>query len=250
MRQFLIALQFLAIFPIKIRPQESISPKDFGKSLIWFPLVGAIIGIILAAVFNILFMFPNIVRISLVLIFSFIITGGIHLDGFADTCDGLYGFSKKEKALQIMRDSHIGAIGAISLILLILFKFSLLASFHQDILWAYLILMPTFGRFMQSLACISSKYAREEGKAKYFIEYAQIKEIVFGLIFTLVLFCLLLKINGLILFLISLALIYPVILYINKRIDGMTGDTIGAVSEVAEVVFLFVGLLVGYRIMG
>lgn len=249
MNSFLVALQFLTIIPVKIRPQESISPKDFGRSLMWFPLVGAIIGIILAAVFNTSFMFPNIVRISLVLIFTFIITGGIHLDGFADTCDGLYGFSKKEKALQIMRDSHIGAIGAISLILLILFKFSLLASFRQDIFWTYLILMPTFARFMQSLACFSSKYAREEGKAKYFIEYAGIKEIVFGLIFTLVLFGLLLKINGPILFLISLALIYLMILYINKRIDGMTGDTIGAVSEVSETVFLFIGLLIiGYRV--
>ncbi|MDP2943504.1 MAG: adenosylcobinamide-GDP ribazoletransferase, partial [Candidatus Omnitrophota bacterium] len=112
------------------------------------------------------------VRGSLILIAWIIITGGIHLDGFADTCDGFYGKRSREDILKIMRDSHIGAMGATSLTALLLLKFAILSSVAQEDLLKILVITAVFARWSQVLACTISKYARDEGKAKYFIEYA------------------------------------------------------------------------------
>ena len=180
LRKGLIALQFLTIFPVKISAEGGSAPdgksdikeKDFGASLLYFPLVGLLIGLILALSAFLLFPLPGIIKGATILIISIIITGGIHLDGFADTCDGFYGNKPKEKILEIMKDSHIGAMGVIGIVSLLLLKFSLIASFNERLLWKALILMVVFSRWVQVMACFSASYARQEGKAKYFLEYA------------------------------------------------------------------------------
>ncbi|CAD7776777.1 Adenosylcobinamide-GDP ribazoletransferase [Candidatus Methanoperedenaceae archaeon GB50] len=88
MKKILIALQFLTIFPVEIK---SIKEEEFGKSLLYFPIVGALIGIVLALALFVLDFLPNLIKCSLILIISIVISGGIHLEGFSDTCDGLYG---------------------------------------------------------------------------------------------------------------------------------------------------------------
>lgn len=235
-KKFLIALQFLTIFPVKI---ESIKPEEFGKSLLYFPIVGALIGIVLASVLFALDFLPNLIKCSLILIISIVISGGIHLEGFSDTCDGLYGGRCKEEILDIMRDSHIGAIGVIGLVCILLLKLSLFLSIPKEILWKSLISMGLFSRWIQVLVCYTSKYARKEGKGKYFIEYAGRKEFLISGLFTLAAFLFLMKIGGIILFFISLLPIWVFINYVKKKIDGVTGDTIGATSELAEVAVLF-----------
>jgi adenosylcobinamide-GDP ribazoletransferase len=239
-KRFLIALQFLTILPLKIKSE--IKQKDFGKSLIYFPIVGMLIGFILVLTLFLFGFLPGLVKSAAILIISIFITGGIHLDGFADTCDGLYGLKTKEKALEIMRDSHIGAIGAMGTVALLLLKFSLLVSIPQEVLWKILVLMVIFARWALVLACFSAKYARKEGKAKYFIEYAGRREILIGGLFTLASFLLLMKIEGLILFFISIVPVFLFISYVKKKIEGMTGDTIGATSEIAEISILFLTL--------
>jgi adenosylcobinamide-GDP ribazoletransferase len=244
LKRFLIALQFLTILPIKVKPE--IREEDFGKSLIYFPLVGMLIGFFLILILLLFDFLPYLVKAAFILGASIIITGGIHLDGFADTCDGLYGFRTKEKALEIMRDSRIGAMGAIGITLLLLLKFALLASILKENLEKILILMPIFARWAQVFACFCSSYARQEGKAKYFIEYAGKKEIFIGTLFTLVSFLILMRTEGLILFTISYFTIFLFINWIKKKIGGMTGDTIGSVNEVAEgCIFLFGLILAG-----
>lgn len=243
MKNFFIALQFLTILPIKIKPE--IKKGEFGKSLAWFPLVGALIGLILSLSIFFLSFLPQIVIAALILIESVIITGGIHLDGFADTCDGIYGFTTKEKALEIMRQSRIGTMAAIGVALLLLLKFSLFASIPQQILWKYLMVMATFARWTQVLSCSAFKYAREEGKAKYFIEYAGRRQLFISTIFTLALFVLLWGTKGLFLFLLPSLLIWILANYINRKIGGMTGDTIGAINEAAEATVLFFGVVLG-----
>ena len=93
------------------------------------------------------------------------------------------------------------------------------------------------------MACYMSGYARNEGKAKYFIEYAGRKEIVIGTIVTLGVFLLLMRIEGAVLFFISILPVFLFIEYIKRKIGGMTGDTIGAISEASEVLILFLYLL-------
>ena len=242
MRSFLIALQFLTIFPVKIRSE--IKNEDFGLSLFYFPFVGLAIGFILSSI-PILFSFlPILVKGALILIVSVIITGGIHLDGFADTCDGFYGDKPKEKILEIMRDSRIGAMGAIGLILLLLLKFSLIVNLQGTILWKALVEMAVFARWSQVLACGITSSARQEGKAKYFIEYSGKKNLIMGGIFTVALFLLMSGLKGVFLFMLPFLCVLLSLQYIKRRIGGMTGDTIGAISEIAEVSVLFSNLLI------
>ncbi len=240
-KRFLIALQFLTSLPIYIKSE--IKDKDFGASLLYFPLVGSLIGLILAGSAFLLSSLPPFLKSALILLFSIIITGGIHLDGFADTCDGFYGNKPKEKILEIMRGSRIGTMGVTGITMLLLLKFSLLISISQENLWKLLILTLVFSRWVQIWACFSSCYAREDGKARYFIEYAGYKEIIPGTIFSLVIFWGILRLKGVILFVIAMLPIFLFINYIKRRLGGMTGDTIGAINEIAEVVLLFLGII-------
>lgn len=242
MRSFLIALQFLTIFPVKIKSE--IKNGDFGLSLLYFPFVGLAIGLILSSSAVLFSFLPVLVKGALILAVSVIITGGIHLDGFADTSDGFYGNKPKEKILEIMRDSRIGAIGAMGLILLLLFKFSLIVNLQGAILWKALIEMAVFSRWSQVLACGITPYARQEGKAKYFIEYADRKILVPGGVFTIALFLLMAGLKGIFLFTLPFLCVLLFIRYIKRRIGGMTGDIIGAISEIAEVSVLFSNLLI------
>ncbi|MBI4650053.1 adenosylcobinamide-GDP ribazoletransferase [Candidatus Desantisbacteria bacterium] len=241
MTLFLIAFQFLTILPIKIKSE--LKDADFGKSIIYFPLVGLAIGALLASITLFSNFLPNMVMAAIIILLSVIITGAIHLDGFIDTCDGLYGFRTKERSLEIMRDSHVGAMGIIGIVVLMLIKFSILVSYLPLNLWKYLILMTTFARWTQVLSCFTSDYARKDGKGKNFIKYCGKKEFLIGTVFTFAIFLLLKGIWGIILLSLSTIFILLIITYIKKKINGMTGDTIGAVSEMAEVVILLIGLI-------
>lgn len=237
MKRFLIALQFLTILPVRIKSE--IRETDYGRSLLYFPVAGILIGLALAGVSIFLGFLPDLVMAVCVLIFSIIITGGIHLDGFADTCDGFYGSKPKEEILKIMRDSRIGVMGVVGIMCLLLLKFALIVSIPQDYLWKSLIIMAAFSRWAQALACLVSKYARSEGKAKFFIEYARKRDIVIGGIFTFALFLLVAKVKGVLIFALILLCVLLCIEFVKKKIGGMTGDTIGTTSEIAEVATLF-----------
>lgn len=241
MRSFLIALQFLTIFPVKIKSE--IKNEGFGLSLLYFPLVGLAIGFVLSSSAILFSFLPVLVKGALILTVSVMITGGIHLDGFADTCDGFYGNKPKEKILEIMRDSRIGAMGAIGLILLLLLKFSLIVNLQGVILWKALVEMAVFSRWSQALACGITHFARQESKAKYFIEYSGKKNLIIGGVFTAALFLLMAKLKGAFLFMLPFFCVLLFIQYIKRRIGGMTGDTVGATSEIAEVSVLFSNLL-------
>lgn len=241
MKAFFVALQFLTVLPINIA--SGVDKEDFGRSLAWFPFVGLLIGMVLSSSIFFFNFLPQPVIAALILAGSIIITGGIHLDGFADTCDGLYGSTTKDKRLEIMRDSHIGTMAASGMILLLILKFSILANMPEECIWKFLILMPASARWAQALACFLSKYARQDGKAKYFIEYASWREIVIGSVFILLLFIALLGIKGLALLLALFLAALIFISVIKSKVGGMTGDTIGAINEITELNALLFGLI-------
>ncbi len=241
MKRFLVALQFLTILPVKIK--SKIKEIDFGASILYFPIVGLILGLLLAFSALMLSSLPALARSAIILIVSIFITGGIHLDGFADTCDGFYGNKAKEKILEIMRDSRIGAMGVIGITCLLLLKFSVIASLPESFLWRILIVMPVFSRWAQGLAAHTASYARPEGKAKYFMEYSRRADVLIGGVFTLALLVLLISWAGLILFFVSLIPVALFFYYLKRKIGGMTGDTIGAINEVAEASMLLCGLI-------
>ena len=128
MKSFILALQFLTTIPF--RTKKPASNDRLPQATIYFPLVGLLLGLILVAVNSLLSyfgfkeLFINSALVALLIVF----TGGLHLDGLADTFDALLSRKRKAEMLEIMRDSHIGTMGVLSLIVVILFKISLLCS--------------------------------------------------------------------------------------------------------------------------
>ena len=241
MKPLLTALQFLTILPIKI---ERIEDKDYGKAVFYFPFAGIIIGSLLSLFLLFLNTLPKALISSLILLASIVLTGAIHLDGLADTSDGFYGGRGKEDILNIMRDKRIGAIGAVALFSVLICKYSLFYSIPNGLLWEFLILSCSFSRWAQSIACSFFNYAREEGKAKNFIEFSNKRDCYLSGIFVLLIFILLAKFKGALIFFISLFICLIFMHYISKKIGGMSGDTIGAINEVAEIsVLLFANIV-------
>ncbi|MFH1245668.1 MAG: adenosylcobinamide-GDP ribazoletransferase [Candidatus Omnitrophota bacterium] len=241
LKRFLAAGQFLTILPVRISAE--MEEKDWGKSLLYFPIIGALIGAILTALSCLFSCLPILPKGALILAASVILTGGIHLDGFADTCDGFYGGKSKEKILEIMRDSRIGVMGAAGIVILLLLKFSLIVSIPGHFLWRSLIMMTVFGRWAQVLACFVSPYARQEGKAGVFIECAGKKEFIAATAIALLLFLLMGRLSGMIIFGLAAVVVFLCIAWIKGKIGGMTGDTIGAVNETGETAVLLLSLV-------
>ncbi|MFH1507553.1 MAG: adenosylcobinamide-GDP ribazoletransferase [Candidatus Omnitrophota bacterium] len=242
MKRLLIAFQFLTALPFKIRSE--IKEEDYARSLVYFPIVGMTIGVTLSAISLCCGFLPVLVLGAIVLIFSAFLTGALHLDGFADTCDGFYGLKSKEEILRIMRDSRVGVIGVVGVTLLLLLKFSLIIGIPRDILWRSLITMCCFARWTQAVGCLLP-YARDKGKAGLFIKYARKEYIIIGGVFTIIVSCALFGLKGIIIFFASLIPALIFICHAKSKIGGMTGDTIGAVSEITEVSTLFSILIVG-----
>lgn len=242
LNRFLIALQFLTIFPVKIK--ASLSEPDYGKSILWFPVVGCMVGVFLGLILFILWPLPYIVRVAIVLVASVIITGAIHLDGLADTADGFYaGRYDRAHILEVMRDSHIGVMGVLALASVLLLKFSFMFSLQEVVLYKVLVLMSIFSRWAQGLACFAANYARKEGKARLFMKYSDKTSVITGALITAVSFVVLMGVKGVIIFTLSSGIVYSFIAYVKRRIKGMTGDTIGATNEIAELSVLFIALM-------
>ncbi|MBF0619298.1 MAG: adenosylcobinamide-GDP ribazoletransferase [Candidatus Omnitrophica bacterium] len=243
MKKFWIALQFLTVLPVRMK--EPFKEEDFKGLLSLFPAVGACIGVVPALVAACCTFLPHLALVALALAILTVITGALHIDGLADTCDGLFSGQPKDRMLEIMRDSRIGTFGAVGVCLLLLLKFAFLAGLPQDLLWKIFILMPVFARWIQSVACASCAYARTGGKAELFFKHAGIRDVVVGGVFSLALFQVFLGIPGIVLF---GAAMLPAMLFIrfaDRKLQGMTGDTVGAASEIAElsVLFFSVGFL-------
>ncbi|MFH2137371.1 MAG: adenosylcobinamide-GDP ribazoletransferase [Candidatus Omnitrophota bacterium] len=241
MKHFLLALQFLTIIPVKIR--GTVSDKDISRSLLFFPIAGALIGWILCCVLGLLSFLPQIVLAAVLLAANSVITGGLHLDGFADTCDGLCGTHSAEKSLEIMRDSRVGAMGLIGIVCLLVLKFSLLTAVAGLLMWKTLICMGMISRWMQVFACYSGDYPRKEGKAKLFVGSVLLKDLAAGGTIVFMLTALLCGIKGVMGFVFTFACVFVFKLFVRKKISGMTGDTIGAASEIAEVIILLSALI-------
>lgn len=242
MREFLIALQFLTIFSIK--KEDTISDKDFAHSMAFFPLVGIIIGVALSLLYILINpLLPRPVVCGLLIIASIILTGGLHLDGFVDTIDGLTGGKNKRQILKIMRDEHIGAFGTIGLIALLLLKWTLLYSIPNQLMISALILTLALSRWSMVILCRFFPYARDEvGLGKPFASFTGTREVIWATTIAILLSIALASLRAIILLPLVLIVSITFGLILNKKIAGITGDTIGALNEIVETLSLFVFL--------
>ena len=239
MRKFLAALQFLTIFPVRINKMKE---EELGESMAFFPVIGLLIGISTAILNYFLshLMSENIVNIFLI-IWIVIVTGGLHLDGFADTCDGIFSWrSDKNEILKIMRDSRIGTMGVLGIFIILLLKYELLSNISGKEKYIALILMPVFGRFSQTVSAFALPYARETSGAASFIRHLNIKTIIFSSILFLVITTPVWFPKVFLIDLVSIIILVPLLLFFNKKLGGITGDVLGAINEIVEIIVLVV----------
>ncbi len=249
--RFLAALSFLTIIPIP--HWREVSPEEVGHSMGYFPIVGVIIGLILAGLNWLLGLFlPSAVVNGLLIVSLVVISGALHLDGFVDTCDGIAGHKTVEARWQVMRDSRVGAFGIIGVFLLLLVKYVSLSSVSESLLMVTLVLMPVVSRWAMVYAVFTYPYARPAGLGKAFKQGASWQGFAIATVITLAVAIGLARLaNVTYFYLAGLAIMFGVWVivvamaaYLKRKFFGLTGDTYGAINEVAEVgVLIFVCLL-------
>ncbi len=238
----ILLIQFFTRIPIPVTVDYD--EKTYVRNTIFVPLVGAIIGLALAGTYYI-FNLAGLPLIGAAAVVSagVLLTGGLHLDGLADTADGFYSYRPRERMLEIMRDSRIGSNGTLALIILILFKTALILSLGERMAVFYIFIMPVYSRMSIPWLCRVSEYARDDaGMGSAIVNFTGKREVilatVIGLGLTLPLFyheeiaVPLLAAGAAVLF--ALYTSY----YSKKKIGGITGDVIGAMVELSEVVCL------------
>jgi adenosylcobinamide-GDP ribazoletransferase len=237
-KNFLQALSFLTILPVgQTLPTEG---KVMARSMAFYPLVGLVIGLLLAlGHYLLLFLFPKPLVLWLIIGLLTLLTGGLHLDGLADTIDGLACGGTKEKILEVMRDSRIGAFGVISLILFLGAKYLALGQISNPSVPYSLILMAVMGRNSMVLVCYRSPYARSDGGlAKPFSENLRVCEMAFASASALGIAFLLIGVKGIAVFLGIGLFSFGYRLFFMKKLGGVTGDILGAANEMAELLCL------------
>ena len=242
MKGFIYALQFLTIIPIKTR--GAAEERELGRSTAFFPLVGAVQGIILVGANLLCSRFlPTDIANGLVLVVLILTNGGFHLDGFADTIDGLAGGSTKEERLNIMNDSRIGAIGVVAIVLLLLVKFLAINNLQTDAKSYILILLPVIGKWSMVPMAYWADYARPTGGlGKAFTEHTGIKDLMLATFFTLLLSLIFMRWAGVIYLIILFLPAYLMTLYFRRKLGGVTGDVFGFQSEISEAIYLVLAL--------
>ncbi|KHE90485.1 MAG: cobalamin 5'-phosphate synthase [Candidatus Scalindua brodae] len=205
MKNLFWTLNFLTTVPAGKRWCER--QPEIGNVVFWFPIIGLLIGFMLTFVYiPATRFFPHLVADAIILIIYIVITGGFHLDGFADTCDGIFGGSTRERRLSIMRDSQIGSYGALCLICTVGLKYVCLISIDPKALaglsfisdyktindWnpvylyvcgkgKVLLFMCALGRWSQVLGAGLSNYARDEGgTGKIIIENVKMRHALYS----------------------------------------------------------------------
>ncbi|ADL12380.1 cobalamin 5'-phosphate synthase [Acetohalobium arabaticum DSM 5501] len=233
--RLIISLQFLTRIPINA--DINYTSRNVGKSMIYYPIIGSLIGAILVGLnVGFSFLWSDLAVKALLLIAWIMITGGLHLDGYMDTIDGIFSGRSKQRMLEIMHDSRVGAHGVTGLMSLLLLKFVFLTELTAQIEVEVLLLVPTLSRWAMVYAAAFYPYAREEaGLGTAYAEFVETKELLIASLWTAVLAGLLLGVYGLAAFILVWIITVVIIRIITKRIDGLTGDCYGAINELIEV---------------
>ncbi|MCE1271264.1 MAG: adenosylcobinamide-GDP ribazoletransferase [Acinetobacter sp.] len=232
MTAFWIALQFLTVLPIELKTMPS--AKQNGQAILFYPFVGLLIGLVLLGVSLILVKLPILLIASIILVLWISLTGGLHLDGLADTADAwVGGFGDPERTLKIMKDPSCGPIGVLSLVAVCLLKFAALYVLLEQHLNTFLILVPMLGRSVPLFLFLTTAYVRDKGLGRSITDFIPKKLTWTVFVITTTLLCVF-KWLGLVTFIFFITVLFYLRALFIKRIGGITGDTVGAAIELIE----------------
>ena len=246
LRHFLLALQFFTRIPVTGRLAQWVgySPAMLRASAAHFPAVGWVVGAIGALTLaGALALWPPLVAAVLCTVVTVLVTGAFHEDGLADVADGLGGTSNRERALEIMRDSRIGAFGAIALVLALGLKFALLAALAGQGAWVAcvaLLAAHVLSRLVPLAVMRALPYVGAEGgKAKPMADAVSGSAVGIGVLWSLPAVALLAlaggAANGLAALLAAALVGVVMVRLLRRRLGGFTGDALGATQQLSEL---------------
>ena len=232
---FATAIVFMTRIPIRLNYSQEVSARCNR----YFPFIGAMVGGVAAGVFwGASHLFSTAISIVLSMVVTVLFTGAFHEDGFADVCDGFGGGHTKDRTMAIMKDSNVGAYGVIGIVLILLLKFVCLDGIPDRMLPISLIAGHTLSRFMTVWTMHSLVYVRKDDSSKS-------AAVTTKLHFVDLLFAFVLSAGVMFLFSSWWYAIVPAAMFVVKvsmdcwfkqRIDGYTGDCLGAIQQVTEIV--------------
>jgi adenosylcobinamide-GDP ribazoletransferase len=239
MRRYIIALQFLTIIPLPWTIHTD--AKSLGRSTALFPVAGLTIGALLAGLNWLISPLLERSLCDAILIAALtVLTGGLHLDGLADVCDGLAARGDRQRFLAVMKDSQVGAIGASGLVLDILLKWQALTAVPVGLKMQTLLIFPVLARFGQVLTITGARNARQDGLGAVFIHGTGYGSLFLAFITAASCAVWLTGMKGIA----SLAAVCLLSgagrLFFNHRLGGLTGDTVGCISELNEITALII----------
>ena len=248
---FIAALRFLTIMPLP--GQMGSDAESLARSLPFFPAVGLLIGGISALLaIGLGQLFPIPVTGVFIVIILLLASGGLHMDGMSDTADGFFSSRPRERIMEIMRDSHVGAMGVMAIVLTLALKMAALSTYSQENIWVPALLMPLAGRCVLVVLTATMPYARAQGGlATVFYSGASKIAAVWAVAFFAVTAWWLAGPAGLITVIGVMLTTLLFAIFCSKKIGGATGDTLGAACELAETVTVL--LLIPqpvYRLLG
>jgi len=241
--QFWVAWQFLTIIPSP-RHREY-SGEDLGKSIVFFPIVGLFLGLVLFGLDYLLGLFLPAIVINALLVIALVgLTGALHLDGFIDTCDGLAIKSSTSDKLKAMSDSRVGGFGVVGGCCLIITKFAALLALPEGLRASALILMPVLSRWGMVYAICAFPPAKKEGMGWAVKQQANWKGMAVATVLSLIMATVLLNWWGAALLATLCLILLAFSKYLCSRFGGLTGDNHGAINEFAEVGILILTFVI------
>lgn len=252
MKRFIGLLQFMTRIPIKANVGFD---EEFHKSIVYFPLVGFVIGLISFFIGSLAIrIFNPFITSILIVAGEVILTGGLHIDGLGDTFDAIYSNRDKERMLEIMKDSRLGTNSLLAILFLVLIKIGLLNSAINSNLMCLIIFMPMISRLGVIVMLYKTVTPRKVGMGNIFIGKATLCMFITAIVYTIVIIVAISKFIflstnlNIIKLLISIVVVmifdYLFKKHIYKKIDGVTGDILGCTIELGELIFLLFSYIV------
>jgi len=240
LKSFSSALSFLTIFRIPFTVPVS-TREELAAGVACFPLAGLVLGLIYYTAASALNgRVPTLLLSVMVASTTVILTRGLHFDGLADFADGIWGGATPERRLEIMKDSRIGAFGVLALIMGISLKIASIDALIAGGYFIPLLLAPVFSRFAMAATAYGGKYARKDGLAKFFLEDLKFEHLVIAAMLTAAA-ALPAGLKFMLYFAPVLGCVFLFRQISDKYLGGITGDVLGAVNEVSEIVILVLG---------
>ncbi|MGI5892514.1 MAG: adenosylcobinamide-GDP ribazoletransferase [Bacillota bacterium] len=236
-KDFLLLISFMSRIPVKSHPEPQ--AEDWARALRFLPLWGLILGILIAATAHVVAIINAPVAAACSVAAAAFLTGGLHLDGLMDTADGLAAGTDRERAFRFMSDARVGAMGIISLVIVLILKYALyLLLIERWQIWWAIPAAVVFSRFAVTLVVYAFPNAKKFGLAASFHQHFHKKYFIVACLILLIIFLVFSNWFFILAAVFGACVVFTIAHSWTGRLGGLTGDMYGAIAEWSEIFFL------------